>query len=158
MHRARGVAGLVDQRSSSSVLLMIYADGAAIDQLMLGSDDRSCVFLPSSASVELDGLVNHRRHAEHSSTLDERLEFDDGSESIACGPSLVRNHDRVHELLWPSVLYLESLLILESFGSERTSDRDGELGLKVMGETGPNSDSTKLVQHGCATKDAGTDA
>lgn len=158
VHRSRGVAGLVNQRSSSSVLLVVYADGTAIDELVFGSDDRSCVFLPSGASVKFDGLVDHRRHAEHSSTLDKRLEFDDGGESIACSPRLVRDHDGVHELLRPSVLYLEGLLILESFGSERTSDRDRELGLKIMSETGPNCDSTKLVQHGCATKDAGTDA
>lgn len=46
----------------------------------------------------------------------------------------MREHNRVHEFLWPRVFDFQSLLVLECFCCERPDDRNRYNGLQVVAE------------------------
>ena len=114
-----------EQWDAEAVLLLVDADSLALDNVVFRARDDPCVFLAPRARPELDGLVDRRRDAQDARALDEGLEFDDSGEPLVSGPGLVGDHDRVHELLWPGVLNLERLLVLEGLRTKASHDRHG---------------------------------
>jgi hypothetical protein len=95
-----------------------------VTEFMPRSDHRPRRFLPTSATVDLDRLVERRHYAKWPDPLGKGRKFDGRSEVIAGGPGFMRDHDRVHDLLRPCVLNLERLLVFDRFWDKGSQQRD----------------------------------
>lgn len=132
------------------VLLLLDAYRLTVDDVVARGGNGAGVLLRARPAGELDGLVDHRRDRLHARALDERRELDDCRNAVARGPRFVRDHDRVHQLFGPCVLYLEGLLVLESLWTEAAQDGDGVYGMEfpvreAEGEAWTHDRSAELV-------------
>lgn len=153
---------MVEERDAISVVLLLNAYGLAVDNFMARSGYRTRVLLHSGAYAELHDFVDRCCDCLHTRALYERLELYDCRNAVPSSPGLVRDHDRVHELFRPCVLYLQGLLVLQSFRAEAAEDGDGMNGMELPvrqseGEARSNQSSAELVVNRRATQGSSTD-
>lgn len=156
-HRCRVsmVAIMMQKRYSVSMVLLIHADRLPVDNIVPVVRYHPRTLLRPAARVQLHGLVNRRRHVQHTRTLHERRELDHRGDFLPCCPCLVRDHDTVHKLLGPGVLDLECLLIFKRLGSEAAHDGDRTERSEVAvgdGESWADHGRAQLVMDGGAAQ------
>ena len=134
---------------------LIGNNSMTIDNLVPRRRDNPCALLDTRPTEHLHCLVDSSGHIENPRALDERRELDNCGDTVTRSPSLVRDHDGVHELLRPGVFDLERLLVLERLRRESAEERHGGDGLEVVGEAGADGGSVEFVGDGGAAKDGG---
>lgn len=153
--RVRMSVPVPNEWTAELVLLLVNANGLPLDDVVLRARDHPRVLLAARARPELHGLVDRGGNVHHACALDEWLELDHRGQLLAGRPGLVRDHDRVHELLGPGILNFERLLVLESLRTEAAHNShrvDGSQVTICETEAATHGLGTELVLHGRAAK------
>lgn len=142
---------MVQKRHPIPVLLLLDAYSLSIVKLVLRRRNCAHALLCARPPGEFDSLVYRRRDRLHTSAFDEGRELNDCGNPVSRGPGLVRYHDGVHELLWPCVFDLQSLLVLEGLWAETAEDRNGvhgmEFSVRETGKSRTHHGSPELIVH-----------
>jgi hypothetical protein len=107
----------------------------------------------TKATSHFEMFVNGGADIEYRDTFDERRKLEDSDNIVSGCPGLVWYHDGIHDLVWPCVLQLETLLVFKGKGRKRTNNSDRSCGLEIVSETRSSNVGSQLVRDGNTTKD-----